>query len=578
MKCTKALIFCFSLLCFSFISHAQEALIKGKVIDETGLSVPGATITLQGTNVQTLTDYDGLYTIKAPKDATIEISFIGYSTIVEAIKGRTEINVKLKTTSTDLQEVVVVGYGTQKKSVVTGAISSIKAKDLENLPLTRVEQTLQGRTSGLTIAANSGQPGASATIRVRGITTFGNNEPLWVVDGVVVDAGGIGYLNQSDIASIEVLKDAASQAIYGARAATGVILVTTKKGKSGKLSVGYTGYAGVSSPARKLDVLNATQYATLNNEARAANNQSILFPNPSALGKGTDWQDAIFNKSAQRVGHEISLSGGNETSTYFASFGILDQEGIVATDISNYIRKNIRLNSTHKVMKGVTFGQTLGYSREKTVGIGNTNSEYGGPLSSALNLDPITPIVVTDPKIANSAPYTNNGIIKDAFGNPYGISNFVGQEMTNPLAYIQTRLGNYGWSDNFVGNAYLEVEPIKGLKIRSTLGGKLAYWGDESFTPESYLNSSTVTLKNNISRSTNKGFGWNIENTASYSKQITNHNFNILLGQGAYVDNITSGHGLTYFNIPVTSYKDASFSLMFRKIKLTLGHIQEQNT
>ena len=151
-------------------------------------------------------------------------------------------------------------------------------------------------------------------------------------------------------------------------------------------------------------------------------------------------------------------------------------------------------------------------------------------------------------------------MIRDKNGNPYGISSIVGQEMSNPLAYIQTRLGNYSWSDNFVGNAYLEVEPIKGLKVRSTLGGKLAYWGDESFTPVSYLNSSTINLKNNIFRSTNKGFGWNIENTASYSKKISNHSFSVLLGQGAYVDNITSGHGVTYFNIPVTSYKDASFN------------------
>ena len=498
MKFTKTLIFCFSSLLFSFYGFAQDAIVKGKVVDENGLLVPGATVALKGTKAATTTDFDGGFSIKAPSNGTLVVSFIGYNTIQEAINGRTEIDFKLKSQSQDLQEVVVVGYGTQKKSVVTGAISSIRAKDLESLPLTRVDQTLQGRSSGLTIAANSGQPGSSATIRVRGITTFGNNEPLWVVDGVVVDAGGIGYLNQSDIASIEVLKDAASQAIYGARAATGVILVTTKKGKSGKVSVSYTGYTGVSSPARKLSLLNATQYATLNNEAHAAANQAILFPNPSALGKGTDWQDAIFNDNAQRVGHEISLTGGNDVSTYFVSFGLLDQEGIVATDISNYIRKNIRLNSTHKIAKGITFGQTLGYSREKNVGIGNTNSEFGGPLSSVINLDPITPIVVTDPVVAGAAPYTNNGIFRDKNGNPYGISSIVGQEMSNPLAYIQTRLGNYSWSDNFVGNAYLEVEPIKGLKVRSTLGGKLAYWGDESFTPVSYLNSSTINLKNNI--------------------------------------------------------------------------------
>lgn len=560
MKLTKLLIFCFLSLLFSVYAQAQDVVVSGIVNDEAGMPIPGASILLKGSTQSTSSDFDGKFQFKAPTNGVLMISYIGYATIAEPIKGRSSITIKLVSQSQDLNEVVVVGYGTQKKSVVTGAISSIKASDLEDLPITRVEQSLQGRVSGLTIAANSGQPGSSATIRVRGITTFGNNEPLWVVDGVVVDAGGIGYLNQSDIASIEVLKDAASQAIYGARAATGVILVTTKKGKSGKVSVNYNGYTGISAPARKLDLLNATQYATLMNEASVAGGDGIKFTDPASYGNGTDWQSTIFNNSAKRVGHELSLSGGNEVSTFYVSFGLLDQEGIVATDISNYIRKNIRLNSTHKITKKITFGQTLGYSREKSVGVGNTNSEFGGVLSSAINLDPLTPIVETDPILANQSPYTNSGAIRDANGNPYGISSNVGQEMSNPLAYIQTKLGNYGWSDNFVGNAYLEVEPISGLKIRTTLGGKLAYWGSESFTPESYLNASSIVARNNISRSTSTGFGWNIENIASYSRLINNHNFSVLIGQGSYVDNITSGSGVTYYDIPVTNYKDASFN------------------
>ena len=431
---------------------------------------------------------------------------------------------------------------------------------LEDLPITRVEQTLQGRVSGVTIAANSGQPGSSSTVRVRGITTLGNNEPLWVVDGVVVDAGGIGFLNQSDIASVEVLKDAASQAIYGARAATGVILITTKKGKSGKLSVNYNGYTGVSSAARTLDLLNGTEYATLLNEKSVNGGGNILFSNPESFGEGTDWQSVIFNNSARRTSHEVSLSGGNDVSKYYASFGYNDQEGIVMSKISNYTRKNIRINSTHNVTDKIRFGQTIGYSNEKNVGIGNTNSEFGGPLSSAINLDPLTPIVETDPVLTNQAPYTNNGIWRDASGNPYGISSLVAQEMSNPLAYQETRLGGYGWADNFVGNAYVEVEPIEGLKFRSTIGGKLAYWGYESFTPVSYLNASSIVTQNNISRGSNKGFGWNLENIVSYTKTIEKHNFSALLGQGLYVDNISSGENVTYFDIPVESYQDASFN------------------
>lgn len=528
--------------------------------------MPGVTVSEKGTTNGTTTDFDGNYQITAGTTSTLVYSFIGYAQGEEAVNGRTTINFTLKPETESLEEVIVVGYGTQKKSVVTGAISSVKAKDLENLPITRIEQALQGRASGLTIAANSGQPGSSSTIRVRGITSYGNNEPLWVVDGVIVDAGGIGFLNQSDIESIEVLKDAASQAIYGTRAAAGVILVTTKKGKEGKITVTYNGYTGTSKAARKLDLLNSSQYATLRNESYVngyngdPNDLQLPFPNAESLGGGTNWQSAIFNDNARREGHEFSISGGNAKSTFYTSFGILDQQGIVATDISKYNRKNLRLNSTHKLSDRVTFGQTLGYSNEKTIGLGNTNNEYGGPLSSAINLDPTTPLIVTDPDMANQAPYTTNpGIIRDQFGNPYGISQNVQQEITNPLAYIQTRKGNFNWADNFVGNAYLEIELIEGLKFKTTLGAKAAYWGYESFTPVSFLNSSTVVSRNNISRGNNKGFGWNFENTLSYTKNIKDHNFTALLGQGVYVDDISKGTSVTYFDIPASNFENASF-------------------
>jgi len=381
-----------------------------------------------------------------------------------------------------------------------------------------------------------------------------------VVDGVVVDAGGIGYLNQSDIESIEVLKDAASAAIYGTRAATGVIMVTTKKGVAGKISVSYNGFYGTSGPSKTLNLLNATQYGTLLNERSVAGGGNIIFPNIASLGTGTDWQKAIFNKSARRYSHELSLSGGSEKSTFYLSFGIQDQQGIVASDISNFTQKNIRLNSTHKISKIFTFGETVGYSHQKNVGLGNTNSEYGGPLSSAINLDPITPIVITDPLIANASPYSVNPVIRDANGNPYGISSIVGQEMTNPLAYMQTRLGNYGWSDNFVGNAFLEAAITKEITIKSSLGAKLAYWGDQGFNPVYYLSATSQVLKNNIYKNNSNSFNWNMENTITYSKKLDDHTFNVLLGQGAYVDNIGGNSSVTLYDLPITSYRDASFS------------------
>ncbi|MFC3157449.1 TonB-dependent receptor plug domain-containing protein [Chryseobacterium arachidis] len=240
-------------------------------------------------------------------------------------------NTKKDTVSkeTKIEEVVMIGYGTQKKSNVTGAISSIKASDIENAPVAgRPEQVLQGRAAGVSVVSNSGQPGSAPTVRVRGITSFGagSNDPLWVVDGIVVD--NIGWLNQSDIEGMEILKDGASAAIYGVSAAKGVILITTKKGAKGRMNLSYNGFFGVGNAARKLDLLNATQYATIMNEANVNDGRGPMFSNVNALGAGTDWQKQIFN-TAQRQSHEFSINGGNDKSTFYTSFGYYDQEGIV---------------------------------------------------------------------------------------------------------------------------------------------------------------------------------------------------------------------------------------------------------
>ncbi|WP_295116869.1 TonB-dependent receptor [uncultured Chitinophaga sp.] len=534
--------------------------VSGRVTNEAGEPVPGVTVRIKGSTTGTTTDASGHYSLRVPKVNTgLEFSYVGFATET-LVPRHANTNVILKESSTALNETVVVGYGVQKKSVVTGAISSVRAKDIDGMPITRLEQVLQGRTSGLTIAQSSGQPGSGSTVRVRGITTFNNNDPLWVIDGVVVDNGGIGYLNQYDIESVEVLKDAASQAIYGARAASGVILVTTKKGKAGKLTVNYNAWYGTSAPARKLKLLNATEYATLRNEADVAGNKPLPYADPSVYGEGTDWQEQIFNNDARRQNHELSISGGNDRSTFYTSFGFLKMDGIVATDISKYKRFNVRLNSTHKLAKWLTIGQNVGYAYDKSIGLGNTNSEFGGPLSSAINLDPITPAVVTDPAAAAAYPYTNVGIRRDALGRPYGISTPVGQEITNPLAYITTRLGNYGWSHNTVGNIYLEAEPIKGLRLRSVVGAKLSFWGSESFTPISWLNSSTISSRTSFNRGNNQGFNWNVENTISYTRLIGGHDFTVMAGQGAYMDGRTRNINVTFNDVPANTFEEASLN------------------
>ncbi len=559
------------MLCFAFfsmaIAMAQTKTVTGKVTDEQGIGIPNASVVVKGSKTGTVTDVNGQFSLTVPATTkTIVISSLGYATQEISVTDGAVV-AKLNKTTSSMEEVVVVGYGTQKKSVVTGAISKVKAGDIDNQPIGRVEQFLQGRASGLTIAASSGQPGSASTLRIRGTTSIGNSDPLYVVDGVPVDIGGIDYLNPSDIESIEVLKDAASAAIYGARSASGVILVTTKKGKAGKSVMSYNGYYGTQAAAHKLNLLNATEYATLRNEASLAGGGGLVFNNPASLGKGTDWQSLIFNNSAKIQDHELSISGGSDRSTFYSSFGYFEQEGIIATDISKYKRLNFRFNGTHKINNWLTVGSNLGYSHIKGIGIGGLNTEYGGILSSVVNLDPITKAVITDPTEANADPYLPNGnnnqglgIVRDENGNPYGISNIVLQEMSNPLAYIKTHLGNFGWSDNLVGNTFAEVEPIKGLKVRTSLGAKYAFWGSESFNPYYYYNTVNKNTGNNsFYTESNRALNYTWENTASYTTSFGSHHVTALVGTGAYVDNYSSrSQGTSYYNFPVNTFAEAS--------------------
>lgn len=543
---------------FSLSVWAQEIDVTGKVIAKDGVPIPGVSVLIQGTTTGVATDQNGAFRIRVPKAGTVLVfTQIGMAPQNFTVQNGQAITITLLESQNELDQIVVVGYGTQKKSVVTGAISQVKASDLENMPVMRIEQSLQGRTSGLTITTSSGQPGDGATLRIRGTTSINNSEALYIVDGVQI-GGGIDFLNQADIESIEVLKDAASAAIYGARAANGVVLVTTKRGKSGKMSVNYNTYLGTQAPARKLDLLNATQYATLYNEAEFAANPTVgtpRFPNPSQYGVGTDWQAAIFNNSAKIQNHELSLAGGSEKSTYYSSFGYFDQDGIVATSNSQYKRFTARFNSEHQITKAIKFGQTIGYTRVNSVGV-STNSEYGSPLNRAINIDPLTPIVETDPAKYNQAIYVNNPVVRNAAGFPYGISPYAQSEILNPVAALAVAQGK-GWSDKVVGNAFVEVEIIKGLRARSQAGVDLAFWGSESFSPIYYLNSINQTTITSYNRNSNRGLFWSLENTLSYNKAIDKHNFTILLGYSAQ-KNKGETNGGSKDGIPVNNIKDAS--------------------
>ena len=396
------------LLCF-FIAltaclalSAKDVTLSGTVIGRSdGDPLIGASVIVQGSETGVNTNIDGEFTITAPEGATINISYVGYKPYSFKVTGNTTgLDIRMDEDTSVLDEVVVVGYGTQKKSVVTAAISSIGDDKLATTSPVRMDNALKGLTSGVTVTSASGQPGEAARVRVRGIGTINNSEPLYIVDGMPIE-GGLDYLNPSDIKSIEVLKDAASGAVYGARAANGVILVTTKSGQQGHARVTYDFSYGWQSAWKKRDVLNATDYAVMMNEGSLNAGSGILYADPYSYGKGFDWQDAVFNDNAPVMNHQVSISGASERNNYFLSMGYYTQDGIVGGnyDRSNYSRLTLRANNQYIVMdesknrsflNKLTVTVNASYARIKSRGV-TTNSTWGSPLGSALSLSPMLP-------------------------------------------------------------------------------------------------------------------------------------------------------------------------------------------
>jgi TonB-linked SusC/RagA family outer membrane protein len=415
----------FVLIILFSISKIMAQSVSGVVVDGQNQPLPGVAVVVKGTTIGTITNADGKFALNQISNAsakTLVFSFIGYEKQEQLVGKTTQMRIVLQESTKQIDEVVVVGYGVQKKSVITGAISSVSAKDIDNKQLTRLDDALQGMTSGVTVAQSSGAPGSAPTIRIRGITTINNSDPLYVVDGVVMN-GGLEYLNPNDIASIEILKDAASCAIYGAQAANGVVLVTTKKGTLNMpMAINYNMQMGIQNAITKVKLADATQYAQLRNESVMNDGGSPLFSDPSSYGTGTNWQNEIFS-NAPYQSHSLSLSGGSDKSTYFVSMGYISQKGIIDPSIAYDNRLSLTTNTSYKIGKYVTFGENLSYTYEKSQTGLNTNSEFGGPLSSALNLDPITPVYV-DAAIGDTYPQyalqTNNG-------QYYAISPYVGQ-------------------------------------------------------------------------------------------------------------------------------------------------------
>lgn len=529
------------LMSVSLAAFSQATQLKGKVTDENNDPLPGVSILIKGTNLGATSDANGDFTIESSSSNPVLIfSFIGYVTKEVSVSNQTVLTVQMSIDVASLDEVVIIGYGVQKKSVVTAAISSVTAEDLANVAPLRIDNALKGLTSGVSVTSSSGQPGAGSRVRIRGVGTINNSEPLYLVDGMPID-GGIDYLNPNDISSIEVLKDAASAAVYGARAANGVILVTTKNGKVGKTKVDYNLAYGVQNPWKKLDVLDATEYALLINEADLNAGNAPRYADPYSYGKGTDWQSEVFNKNAPIVNHQLSLSGGSDKVTYFLSAAYLNQEGIVGGnfDRSNYERISLRSNTVYNVMDDQNrnflnkfkVGMSIAYTRTESKGI-EVNSEYGSPLGSAMNLSPLLGVYATDPN-SYATLYPGFHPIKDKDGRVYTIPGAGYNEIVNPLAQLSLP-GSRGNSDKFVSNFYGELTIWDNLKFRSSFGTDLAFWGSDGWTPEFYLGQSNNATVSSVFSRMDRAFVWQLENVLSYEKQfLGKHNIQVLLGQSA---------------------------------------------
>jgi TonB-linked SusC/RagA family outer membrane protein len=568
MRKTITILFIFLLSGIS-VALAQNITVKGTVTDKTGASLPGVTVTLKATTIGTQTDANGHFSISVPVNGTLRFTFVGYNAQEVAVNSQMVINVTLQENATDLSEVVVIGYGTQKKATVTGAISSVSASDLKDQQVLRLDDALEGRAAGVTVTQSSGAPGSQPNVIIRGQNSLSNSSPLYVVDGQIWDNGGYDSINPNDIESLQVLKDA-SAAIYGSRASNGVVLITTKKGSAGTPKVTYNFYYGNQSVAKKVGLANATQYAELRNESVTNDGGTAPFTNPSQYGTGTNWQNAIFG-NAPIMSNNLAISGGSDKSNYFTSVGYVHQEGVVTPNYSDYKRMNFRVNTNSRPKSWLTYGENFNYAYIRSTTNFNTNSVFGGPLSDALNLDPITPLVVTDINAQpNASTYTSNAayIFRNAQGQPYGISNYVANEMVNPIADEQKQIGNYNWSHNLQGDAFLQIEPIKGLLIKTDIAAKQAFYGSESFLPLYYENNNNKNLPpatNNQGRSMNQNLEWNWDNTATYSRSIGKHDFSILVGQSSEEESGTSV-GDTNYGEPISTQQQASFNFALPQV------------
>ena len=505
----------------SILSSAQQKSVAGKITDATGMALPGVTVIIKGTTQGTITTADGTYNItNVSSDAILVFSFVGMQTKEIPVAGKDVINVTLEDQTIGIEEVVAVGYGTMKKADLTGAVSSVSGTDLEKNTVVDPLYALQGKAAGLTITPVSGQPGAEIKVQIRGIQSINaSNNPIYVIDGIISD--GIGHINLNDIESISVLKDASSTAIYGARAANGVVVITTKRGKKGDPVITFHTYQGIRTSSNLMpEMLKANDYLHLLEESYANSGQAV--PNTAELvntyfrdSKGkmidTDWLDVIMRNGSLQY-YDISVSGGSEKSNYFISANYLDEEGVIIGQGQDKL--NFRFNSDHKIGKYLLFGNTLNLYNNKNFGLPSLNyTNYPNtpnPYLMALRKTPLT------------RPYEEDG--------SYGYTRYEGIEYRYiPPHLIANEYKRSAQHSGFTGSLFLKITPLKGLTITPKIGVSKNYTNTSGFTPTVNILGTEAINVNHLSKYTDNTLHWQADFLVEYEKTFNEkHNLKAL--------------------------------------------------
>ena len=540
------------------MSFAQST-IKGTVSDELGEPVIGASVKVQGTNDGAITDLNGNFSVTAASNATLSISYVGYVTQEVKVGGKTNITVTLKEDNTTLNDVVVIGYGTMKKKLVTGATVQVKGEDIAKLNTTNALEAMQSSSPGVQITQSSSQPGKGYKVYIRGIGTTGNAKPLYVIDGVA--GGSLDDINPNDIESIDVLKDAASAAIYGARAANGVILVTTKQGKAGKVEVTYNGSIGWSNAYKRPQLLNAQQYMTMIDEYTFNTSgkkmdwsgylpQDIITKVQSGW-QGTDWWGAFENKNAVQQNHSVTLTGGTDRSKFAMSYTYTGNEGIMGADMASfYKRHTIRINSDHVLLKAkdfdaITIGENISIGYNKSHDLAE-DGMYWSYIHSLLQTCPMMPQYAENGDIY----YYQNFDGTDAYGKGWNSSLF-----SNPWENLKKGGFNSMAESrnlNASATAFMTIQPIKGLKFRSQFNYNWTAGAYRNYNePRSTGYGNATSIVYSVSQNAYLNSNFSVENTLTYDLPIlAGHKVSAMVGQSfqstAWSVNISGSNKVNY--------------------------------